>query len=113
MYLRSVSQKEKAMTDLASTAATTTLADHYDGPGWWPLIPLFWLALFITLFVVAARFGWWGRRRYYAGGPWRSDGTSAGKAKLAERFASGEIDEQEYRTRLAVLEQTSSPGEQR
>ena len=26
------------------------LADHYDGPGWWPLIPLFWFALFITFF---------------------------------------------------------------
>ena len=95
------------MSFLASTAPTTTLADHYDGPGWWPLIPLFWLTAFVLFFFIAARLGWWGRRRaYFDDRGWR-DGSREGKARLAERFASGEIDEQEYRSRLAVLEETS------
>jgi putative membrane protein len=93
--------------------AATTLADHWDGPApWWPLIPLFWFALFIALFFVAARFGWWGRRRWQAERS-QAYGARAGKARLAERFASGEIDEQEYRARLAVLDETSEEGDRR
>jgi putative membrane protein len=98
------------MTAVAS-AATTTLADHYDGPGWWPLIPLFWFGAFIVFFLVAARFGWWGRRRYFDDRGWRADPAREGKARLAERFAAGEIDEQEYRSRLGVLEETSNRGD--
>jgi putative membrane protein len=99
------------MQTLAS--ATTTLADHWDGPGpWWPLIPLFWFGLFIAFFFIAARSGWWGRRRWYTEHA-QADGVRAGKARLAERFASGEIDEQEYRARLAVLEETPHGGDGR
>jgi putative membrane protein len=93
-------------------AGNQLLADHYDGPGWWPLIPLFWFALFITFFFVAARFGWWGRRRWYDEHR-HTDGTRAGAARLAERFAAGEIDEQEYRARLAVLDELSHRGDSR
>ena len=88
------------------------LADHWDGPGWWPLIPLFWFALFITFFFIAARFGWWGRRRWYD--EHRAQGSvQSGTARLAERFAAGEIDEQEYRARLAVLRETDDRGDAR
>jgi putative membrane protein len=96
---------------IIAAADTSLLADH-DGPGWWPLIPLFWFALFITFFFLAARFGWWGRRRWYDDRR-PADPTHAGTARLAERFAAGEIDEQEYRARLSVLEETASRGDGR
>ncbi|MCW2749000.1 MAG: hypothetical protein JWR83_110 [Aeromicrobium sp.] len=68
--------------------------DHWDGPGpWWPLIPLFWIAFFVLVFGVFGRFG---RRCWH-------NGSYAGESRLAERFAAGEIDESEYRDRLAVL----------
>jgi putative membrane protein len=64
---------------------------HWNGPGaWWPIFPLLWLALLVTLFVVI------GRR-------WQRSGSSAGESRLAERYAAGEIDAAEYRDRLAVL----------
>jgi putative membrane protein len=81
----------------AVTALSTTLADsdHWDGPGaWWPVIPLLWflvVAGIVTAVVVT------GRRRA------RFGGIRSGEARLAERFADGDIDEQEYRDRLAVL----------
>lgn len=77
----------------------TTLATHYDGgPGpWWPIFPIFWLLFFIAVFAFFAT----RRRRWHdcGGGP------SSGRSRLAERFAAGEIDEEEYRTRLAVLDE--------
>jgi putative membrane protein len=81
----------------AVTALSTTLADsdHWDGPGaWWPVFPLLWflvVAGIVTAVVVT------GRRRA------RFGGLRSGEARLAERFADGDIDEQEYRDRLAVL----------
>jgi putative membrane protein len=68
--------------------------DHWDGPGpWWPLFPLFWIAFIVVVFAVLGRFG---RRRWH-------HGSYAGESRLAERYAAGEIDETEYRQRLAVL----------
>lgn len=66
---------------------------HWDGPvwPWFPLIPLFFVALWVSLFFFVFR------RRCWAG-PWRS-----GESVLGERYARGEIDETEYRARLAVL----------
>jgi putative membrane protein len=106
------------MSLLATTAAaTTTLADHNDGPGWWVLVPLFWFTAFILFFFLVARLGWWRRRHAcFDDREWRGDGAREGKARLADRFASGEIDEQEYRSRLAVLDETSrstGQGDQR
>ena len=81
----------------AVTALSTTLADsdHWEGPGaWWPVFPLLWflvVAGIVTAVVVT------GRRRA------RFGGIRSGEARLAERFADGDIDEQEYRDRLAVL----------
>jgi putative membrane protein len=96
------------MSLLATTASTVTLADHHDGPGWWLLIPLFWFGAFILFFFLVTRLGWWGRRRHCLDDRWH-DASREGKSRLAERFAAGEIDEQEYRSRLAVLEETSRP----
>jgi len=79
-----------------------TIATHagsgYDGPGpWWPIFPIFWLVAFIAVLLFFATMG---RRR------WHDHGSSTGRSRLAERFASGEIDEDEYRSRLAVLDET-------
>ena len=75
------------------------LADHYPhfgeaGP-WWPLFPLLWFALIAgAIFFFGFR-----RRRALHDHPFFS-----GESVLAERFARGEITEQEYRERLSVLE---------
>ena len=80
----------------------TTLAAHYgpgahEGPGpWWPVFPLIWLtAILAVIFIVSAA-----RRRR-----WEDCGPQSGRSRLAERFATGEIDEDEYRNRLAVLDE--------
>lgn len=73
----------------------------WGGPGWggggpaglWPLIPivwgLFWLAVIVTVVVLLSRRG--------------AGDTRSARSALAERFARGDIDEQEYTERLAVL----------
>jgi putative membrane protein len=80
------------------------LADHWHGgPGaWWPLIPLAW-ALFLILIVGTVLFVL--RRR---GGPGAWRGRPSGESVLAERYARGEIDEDEYRKRLAFLKDVES-----
>jgi putative membrane protein len=70
--------------------------------GWfwlWPLVPLFWIAV---LFTCARLLLWRGRRR-----PWAAYGGPAPdpRAILAERYARGEITLEEYRERLANLQQ--------
>ena len=84
------------MTTLLTTAVAN---DHWNGPGpWWPIFPILWLLFLVALFVT---FGFLGRRR------WRSmqgyAGVRAGEARLAERYAAGEIDEAEYERRLATI----------
>jgi putative membrane protein len=64
------------------------------GPG--PFFGLFWLLLWGALaFLFLTR----GRRRAWWHGRYR------GEAALAERYARGEIDADEYRARLTVLRQ--------
>ena len=78
-------------------AVVQTGSDHWDGPGpWWPLFPLLWLFIVagvVTMFVITGR-----RNRQRAG-------ARAGESRLAERFAAGEIAEEEYRHRLDVLKE--------
>ncbi len=62
---------------------------HGDG-AWFPFVPLFFVGLWIVVIVTL-------RRRWCHG--YRQSGESV----LAERYARGEIDEQEYRERRAVL----------
>jgi len=83
----------------------TTVAAHgpgyYDGPGgFWPIFPIFWLLCLIAVIAVVVAF----QRRRWA----RCDGAASGAARLAERFAAGEIDEDEYRARRAVLDEKRS-----
>ena len=80
----------------------TTLAAHYgpahhDGAGaWWPIFPLFWVTAIIAAILIVSAM----RRRR-----WADCGPQNGRSRLAERFAAGEIDENEYRSRLAVLDE--------
>jgi putative membrane protein len=66
--------------------------------GWWWIFPIFW---FVWLFVIA--FLVWGRGAGWRRHPGHWDGRTSGEGVLAERYARGEIDEAEYRRRLAVL----------
>jgi putative membrane protein len=72
----------------------------HDGAGfhwWFPLIPLAWFVVFwLFVWFVARRFWWRGQGR------WQSSAEDA----LGKRYVAGEIDEQEYRARLAVLRET-------
>jgi putative membrane protein len=95
------------MTSLVTSPDAILASCH--GAGWWPIIPILWFVFIVGLFIVIARFGWRGRRHWYAE-EWAGRGVQAGKARLAERFASGEIDEQEYRARLAVLDESTRSG---
>lgn len=92
---------------MLSTLALPAVAAHWGGP-WgggfgflWLLVPLFWILVFVLIFGVFGR-RW--RRARWAGysGHWGSQSRAA-ESTLAERFAQGDIDEQEYRARLEVL----------
>ncbi|GAA3156009.1 SHOCT domain-containing protein [Streptomyces rameus] len=83
-----------------------TLAHWDGGPGPWILFfPLVWAAVAVGAVTVLRRTAWRGR-----GGPRRPVDAArpAGGSPLAvlgRRFASGEIDEDEYWRRLSVLEE--------
>jgi putative membrane protein len=81
------------------TMAAQAVADGAWGPGhWWPIFPIFWLLLWGVLI-----FAFFRSRRSWS--QWH--GTSSPRDVLAERYARGEISEQEYRERLAVLKATA------
>lgn len=81
------------------------------GPGWFLLIPLFWIVVLVLLFVFLGRrwrHGW--AAAGYPGHPgWQAPSAGA-EATLAERFAQGDIDEVEYRARLEVLRANRPQG---
>lgn len=83
-----------SMSSTLSTLATTAGRWEGDRPDYWPIFPILWFLLIagaITAAVVVSR------RNRAAAGP------RAGEARLAERFAAGEIEEDEYAARLGVL----------
>jgi putative membrane protein len=87
-----------------------TVAHFGDGgPGPWILLfPLIWAAVVIGGITLLRRTVWRGRRGRR--GPWRAmddTGPSGDSpiAMLGRRFASGEIDEDEYWRRLSVLDE--------
>lgn len=92
-------------TSLALAGSIAHVGGVGFGFGWifFILIPLFWIAVFALLFSLGRRRM---RRHWAAGGygrgPWGGAARSA-EASLAERFAQGEIDSDEYRARLDVL----------
>ena len=82
-----------------------TLANWDGGPGPWILFfPLIWAAVVIGGVTLLRRTVWRGRGR-----PWRAlDDRPRGDSPIAvlgRRFASGEIDEDEYWRRLSVLDE--------
>lgn len=102
-----------SLTALAATAVSSPWGPGpwIGGPwaagfGWvFLIVPLLFIGLIVFAIVFAAsrrrRYGWYG-----PGHPGRPPfATPAGSAErtLAERFARGDIDEQEYRARLEVL----------
>ncbi|MEU9175855.1 SHOCT domain-containing protein [Streptomyces sp. NPDC048550] len=80
----------------------------YDGPGPWILfVPLIWAAIVFGVVTVLRRTVWRGGRG--PRGPWAATRGSYGEnspiAILGRRFATGEIDEDEYWRRLSVLDE--------
>lgn len=91
------------------TATTEVLANGphngWDGPGpFFFIIPLLWFLLFATVIILIARRARRGPRGGW-GGPWAGHAAAGADpvTLLGTRFARGEIDEAEYRSRLAVL----------
>ncbi|MEV0239826.1 SHOCT domain-containing protein [Streptomyces sp. NPDC050674] len=81
-----------------------TLANFGDGGGpgpWILLFPVIWALVIGGGVALLRRTVWRGRR----GGPWRQPpaGNDSPITVLGHRFASGEIDEDEYWRRLSVL----------
>jgi putative membrane protein len=64
--------------------------------GWWPGLGFLWIVVIWS----AVAFFFWRRRG------WRRDPSVSGEAVLGERYARGEITEDEYRERLRVLNDT-------
>lgn len=76
------------------TEAVLAYAPHHDwaGPGPWFLVfPLFWVAVIVTAIVLFKR----------RGDRMRREGGAEGV--LRERYARGEVSEDEFRERLTVL----------
>ncbi|PYC82158.1 hypothetical protein C7C46_10610 [Streptomyces tateyamensis] len=79
-------------------------AQHLVQSGWHPwflVFPFFWLVVVVLVFAVLRRTAW---RRAGACGYGGYGGREMGPlAVLGERYARGEIDEEEYRARRAVI----------
>ena len=65
----------------------------HEAHWWWPFLWLVWIAVIGTIVWLIVRHGGW-RRHNPLGGA---------KSILAERYARGEIEADEYRDRLARL----------
>jgi putative membrane protein len=82
---------------------------HPYGPGsglpFFLLGPLVWLILIVVMALLIRRAA---RRRWEAGGPAFGPHRSP-ESVLSERFANGQIDEVEYRSRLEVLRADRPP----
>ncbi|WP_222870274.1 SHOCT domain-containing protein [Actinomadura decatromicini] len=95
---------------MLTTIATQAAAMHPgpwddggDAPAFWPVFPigfgLFWLALLGTVFYLIRR-----RTNDHARAQAKaSDPLAKAQSLLAERFARGEIDEDEYLMRSSTL----------
>ncbi len=105
---------------MLATPALAGLSPHFVVP--WVgglglfllLVPLFWIALIAVIVIVARRrrAAWFARGGYghpgFDGGLWGGPSRSA-ESILAERFAQGDIDEEDYRARLEVLRENAWP----
>ncbi|WP_432136242.1 MULTISPECIES: SHOCT domain-containing protein [unclassified Streptomyces] len=83
-----------------------TLAHWDGGPGPWILFfPLIWAAVVVGAVTLLRRTVWRGRRGPWGVGPGPRPSGDSPLAVLGRRFASGEIDEDEYWRRLSVLDE--------
>jgi putative membrane protein len=73
--------------------------------GAWPWIAPFWILFWILLVAFLVRFVFWRRGAWCSGGGGPRRTMQGPDEILAERFARGEIDATEYRSRLDVLRQ--------
>ncbi|RDV44814.1 hypothetical protein DOE76_11400 [Leifsonia sp. ku-ls] len=89
-------------TAVASAPCVVAYGPHFAG-WWWIFVPIFWILVFVLLFAFAGRR--WRRAAIARGGygGWGNGGTRSAESTLAQRYANGDIDEQEYRARLEVL----------
>ncbi|KNB50796.1 SHOCT domain-containing protein [Streptomyces caatingaensis] len=81
--------------------------DHGGGWGWVAMsigMVLFWAVVVAALVLLARSLG-----RPHQHTRWGPPPTAPAEQVLAERFARGEIDEEEYRRRLEVLRSTGAP----
>jgi putative membrane protein len=84
-----------SVTEMVTTTSVAGGPWGADGPpAFWPVFPIAWFLVLVTAAVV----GFLVVRRNRAQAPRR-----AGEARLAEKYAAGELDAEEYRTRLGVL----------
>lgn len=74
--------------------------DGGGGPGFWPLIPIVWGIVWLAVIATVVTLLW--RRG--------SGDTRSARGALADRYARGDIDEQEYRERLGVLRRNPRRG---
>lgn len=81
------------------TTETVCYAGH-PGFYWFPLIPLLFFGFWIVVLFVVRPWAW-RRRGWGPRGPWSPSGSA--ESVLAERYARGEVTEEEYRARLEVL----------
>ena len=70
-----------------------------DGHWWFAFFPLVWFLVIVLFFRV---FGW---RRWHHHHGWHGGGASAEQV-LGERYARGEITEEEYKQRRTVLRES-------
>lgn len=95
------------LSSLATAVAAAPCAFGYGAPfvgWWWIFIPIFWILVFVLIFGFFGRR--WRRTAIARGGygSWGPHGsTRSAEQTLAQRYANGDIDEQEYRARLEVL----------
>ncbi|TMR91729.1 SHOCT domain-containing protein [Nonomuraea basaltis] len=86
-------------------------APHWGAGGFWPVFPvfwgLFWIAV-VALAVMAWRRGWWGPRRRQTAAAAGTTPTASAEQILAERYARGEMSDDEYLERISVLKGGSS-----
>jgi putative membrane protein len=86
------------MDTMHTLTMATVLAGHAWHP-WFLFFPFLWLLFLVLVFVVLRRTVW---RRGGCWGPYQA-GRQGPLAVLGERYARGEIDEDEYRARRAVI----------